>query len=176
MHFVMINPKQVSFYFATNLTVLTLLLCLSFPFAHQDALADDTKRWEGVWFTCEFAQSKRAPDDGCQMFDDEGFAYFDDSLFYLKMQNSTETACRGNKVGQCFRRDLPAITVTSKEVAEVRIEGNQLFARYLGCEQSYQFTEQDDYVSVLPNEKACFWSRERHFYIARYDGKMTIQE
>ena len=30
--------------------------------------------WDGTWFTCEFAQRQRAPDDGCAMFDDEGFS------------------------------------------------------------------------------------------------------
>ena len=68
-------------------------------------------QWPGIWFTCEFAQRLRAPHDGCQMFDDEGFQLADGRLSYLRITHSDETACRGGKKGQCFRRDLSLIHI-----------------------------------------------------------------
>lgn len=149
--------------------LMSIFLAGSLPY--HTALANP---WEGIWFTCEFAQSQRAPDEGCQMFDDEGFSYKDGQLSYLRMKGSTETACRGEKQGQCFKRNTPAISVTTKEVAEIRIEGDTLIARYLGCDQSYRIAAQEGYMAVFPNKKTCFWSRDRHFYIARYEGDITV--
>ena len=68
-------------------------------------LAQLDNQWPGIWFICEFAQRQRAPDDACQMFDDEGFQLADGRLSYLRITHSDETACRGDKKGQCFRRD-----------------------------------------------------------------------
>ena len=152
-------------------TFFLMAILLISPLSSRSALAS---AWEGIWFTCEFAQSQRAPDDGCQMFDDEGFAYEGGQLFYLRMIGSTETACRGEKQGQCFKRSLPAISVTKKDVAEVRIEGDTLIARYLGCDQSYRIAAEEGFMAVFPNKKTCFWSRDRHFYIARYEGELTV--
>ena len=132
--------------------------------------ANQAPSWEGIWFTCEFAQRQRAPDDGCRMFDDEGFAYEDGRLFYLKVIGSTETACRGNKVGQCFRRDIKSIAVSRQSLGKMRIEDNRLIVRYWGCEQSYQLFEGADFMTVKPLGKNCLWSQERHFYIAPFDG------
>ena len=136
--------------------------------------AETSSQWEGVWFTCEFAQRQRAPDDGCALFDDEGFIYQDGTLSYLRMKGSEETACRGNKKGQCFKRDLPSIKATIKDIGDARIEGQRLIVRYLGCEQGYQFFEGQDFMTIKPEDKACFWSRERHFYIAPFTGKLAI--
>ena len=150
---------------------MALFALLSLP--HKGAMAQDSAQWDGVWFACEFAQRQRAPDEGCQMFDDEGFSYQDGVLHYLRMIGSQETACRGNKTGQCFARNKQAITVTKKPIGELRIEDDRLILRYWGCEQSYRLYEGDDYMTVKPLGKNCFWSQERHFYIARYDGRVT---
>lgn len=130
--------------------------------------------WDGIWFTCEFAQRQRAPDDGCQMFDDEGFIYKNGTLSYLRIIGSEEVNCRGQKKGQCFKRNKHSINVSQKEIGEARIEGNRLIVRYLGCEQGYLFQDGQDYVTIKPENKACFWSRERHFYVAPFTGRLTI--
>lgn len=144
----------------------------------QPALANDNtanQSWEGVWFTCEHAGRQRAPDEGCQMFDDEGFSYQEGQLSYLRMKGSDEAACRGNKIGQCFKRDSAKITVTSTEIGEARIANNRLIVRYWGCEQSYQLEEGPDFMTVKPLGKSCLWSQERHFYIARYEGVVNLK-
>ena len=129
--------------------------------------------WEGIWFSCEFAQRQRAPDEGCQMFDDEGFSYFDGQLSYLRMEGSQQTACRGNKVGQCFKRTKPAITVSRKDIGQARIQDDRLIVRYWGCEQSYQRFDGADFMTIKPLGKSCIWSQERHFYIAPYEGDIA---
>lgn len=140
--------------------------------ANNDTANDNTanQSWEGVWFTCEHAGRQSAPDEGCQMFDDEGFSYQDGTLSYLRMIGSDETACRGHKIGQCFKRDSAKITVTTKEIGEARIANNRLIVRYWGCEQRYRLAEGPDFMTVKPLGKSCIWSQERHFYIARFDG------
>ena len=78
-------------------------------------------QWPGIWFICEFAQRQRAPDDACQMFDDEGFQLANGQLSYLRITQSDETACRGDKKGQCFRRDRPEITITKTESWQINL-------------------------------------------------------
>ncbi|MGC6517091.1 MAG: hypothetical protein ACON49_03600 [Candidatus Puniceispirillaceae bacterium] len=135
---------------------------------------DNPSVWEGVWFSCEHAQRQRAPDDGCQMFDDEGFEYKDGILYYLRMKDSQQTDCKGNKKGQCFARDKKAIKVTKKQVADISIKGDKLIVRYWGCNQSYHLSTGKDYMTVKPDDKNCLWSQERHFYIARYEGQVSL--
>ena len=159
--------------------IITVIICLFIVInqSHATKIAVDDKQtsiWDGVWFTCEFAQRQRAPDDGCALFDDEGFIYQDGVLSYLRMKGSQETACRGNKKGQCFKRNLPSVKASMKEIGDARIEGQRLIVRYLGCEQGYQFFEGQDFMTIKPENKACFWSRERHFYIAPFTGKLAI--
>ena len=163
------------FIYVLRAVFISLFLIASHAHATKIAVMDtEISSWEGVWFTCEFAQSKRAPDDGCMMFDDEGFIYEKGQLSYLRMEDSDETDCRGQKIGQCFKRDRPAIKVSRKDIGQARIEDSRLIVRYLGCEQGYRIYESSDYMTVKPENKACFWSRERHFYIAPFTGSLTI--
>ena len=157
-----------------TLVILTVLL---FQLFTKNLLAQEasSSQWEGVWFTCEHAQRQRAPDDKCQMFDNEGFEYNDGQLYYLEMIGSDETACRGNKKGHCFKANMPAITVKKKEIGDIRIENNKAIVRYWGCEQGYYMTEGADYMTIKPDGKNCLWSRERHFYIAPYEGAVSIK-
>ena len=140
------------------------------PSAYAEQVSSPS--WQGVWFTCEFAQRQRAPDDGCAMFDDEGFSFENGKLSYLRMQGSVEQGCRGNKIGQCFKRNSTAISVTTKDIGKARIEDDRLIVRYWGCEQSYRLFEGADYMTVKPLGKSCLWSQERHFYIAPFNGRV----
>ena len=47
--------------------------------------AVDGDEWPGFWFICEFANRQRAPDDGCKMFDDEGFQLAEGRLRYIRI-------------------------------------------------------------------------------------------
>ena len=133
-------------------------------------------QWPGIWFICEFAQRQRAPDDACQMFDDEGFQLADGRLSYLRITQSDETACRGEKKGQCFRRDRKDITVTKTNRGRLTLRENQFDVKFLGCTQSFYFADTEHYREMWPDEDRCFWASKRRFYIAPFDGNFSFAE
>ena len=62
---------------------LIVLLSIQLLTPFQQARAGSTfakngNDWPGYWFTCEFANRNRAPEDHCKMFDDEGFQLAED--------------------------------------------------------------------------------------------------
>ena len=74
--------------------ITAILMLMSFAVA-----ASDNHRLpplEGVWFTCEFATRQGPPDDGCMMFDDEGFVVNGGKITYLRNIVFDDTQCRGN--------------------------------------------------------------------------------
>jgi hypothetical protein len=93
----------------TRMTIALVMLLVGTASAGAD------ESWGGTWFTCEFAKSQTPPDDSCAMFDDEGFRFTDGRFTYVRITESDETACRGEKVGQCFRRDRPAISIRTAD-------------------------------------------------------------
>ena len=133
-------------------------------------------QWPGIWFTCEFAQRQRAPDDDCQMFDDEGFQLADGRLSYLRITHSDETACRGDKKGQCFRRDRANITITKTDRGRLTLRKNQFDVKFLGCTQTFYFADTANYREVWPDDDRCFWASKRRFYIAPFDGAYTFAD
>ena len=72
-------------------------------------------QWPGIWFICEFAQRQRAPDDACQMFDDEGFQLADGRLGYLQSRNLMKPPAEGIKKGNVF--DVTAQKSLSQKIA-----------------------------------------------------------
>ncbi len=148
--------------------MMMALACFSLP---TSARADTS--WDGTWFTCEFAQRQRAPDDGCAMFDDEGFRFSDGRLTYVRITASDETACRGEKVGQCFRRDRPSISITTADRGKLDILEDRIHVRYLFCKQVFYFRDTPDYREIWPDDDRCIWASKRRFYIARYNGEIT---
>ena len=133
-------------------------------------------QWPGIWFICEFAQRQRAPDDACQMFDDEGFQLAEGRLSYLRITQSDETACRGEKKGQCFRRDRKDITVTKTNRGRLTLRENQFDVKFLGCTQTFYFADTEHYREMWPDEDRCFWASKRRFYIAPFDGNFSFAE
>ena len=142
-------------------------------------MADDNRSdtsWSGTWFTCEFAQRQRPPDDECKMFDDEGFQLAEGRLRYIRMIGSTEVACRSNKRGQCFSSDTQAIRISRTDRGKLTLSKNQFKVRYFGCTQVFYFDDKPKYREIWPDKKRCFWASKRRFYIAPYKGKVTIVE
>ena len=171
----------MTLYSRKNLSVLsaciTLFVAGILMLTTRPALADETAlRLEGVWFTCEFAQRQRPPDDGCKMFDDEGFQLAEGRLRYIRMIGSTETACRSNKKGQCFSSDTQAIRISRTDRGKLTLSKNQFKVRYFGCTQVFYFDDTPKYREIWPDKKRCFWASKRRFYIAPYKGKVTIVE
>ena len=135
-----------------------------------DGFGTPDNQWPGIWFICEFAQRQRAPDDACQMFDDEGFQLADGQLSYLRITQSDETACRGDKKGQCFRRDRANITITKTDRGRLTLRENQFDVKFLGCTQTFYFADTGHYREIWPDDDRCFWASKRRFYIAPFDG------
>ena len=138
--------------------------------AHANGFGTPDNQWPGIWFICEFAQRQRAPDDACQMFDDEGFQLANGQLSYLRITQSDETACRGDKKGQCFRRDRPEITITKTSRGRLTLRENQFDVKFLGCNQTFYFADTEHYREMWPDDDRCFWASKRRFYIAPFDG------
>ena len=151
----------------SSLALFFIALLASLP-----AVADNLPDLDGVWFTCEFTQSKTPPTDGCEMFDDEGFEARDGHITYLRMLGSEEANCKGQKKGQCFPANLPQITVSTKPIGEAVLKDSRLYVTWYGCTQDYTTTQETGFVSVKPDGKDCFWTRERHFYVAPYTGQV----
>ena len=143
---------------------------------NTDGFSVDGEDWQGFWFTCEFAQRQRPPDDECKMFDDEGFQLAEGRLRYIRMIGSTETACRSNKKGQCFSSGTQAIRISRADRGELTLGKNQFKVRYFGCTQVFYFDDTLKYREIWPDKKRCFWASKRRFYIAPYKGEVTIVE
>ena len=138
--------------------------------ARASGFGTPDNQWPGIWFICEFAQRQRAPDDACQMFDDEGFQLANGQLSYLRITQSDESACRGDKKGQCFRRDRPEITITKTNRGRLTLRENQFDVKFLGCNQTFYFADTEHYREMWPDDDRCFWASKRRFYIAPFDG------
>ena len=91
------------------------------------------------------------------------------------MIGSAEANCKGQKQGQCFSADLPQITVRIKPIGDVRLNADRLYVTWYGCTQDYYFSHDNGFLTVKPEGKDCFWSRERYFYIAPYKGLVLQQ-
>jgi len=136
----------------------------------------DGEEWPGFWFVCEFSQRQRAPDDGCKMFDDEGFQLTEGRIRYIRMLGSTETACRGKKKGQCFSANMPKIRISRVDRGKLSLGDKQFMVSYFGCKQIYYFADTPTYREIWPDKKRCFWASKRRFYIAPYQGSVTITD
>ena len=97
--------------------LLTLLPAL---FAAPPAVAQDKQLQTEVWFRCEFAHSRIAPDDDCRMLDDDGFMLVKGVIYHVKVSDSEQTGCRGQRAGQCFLKTRPEITVDGSEIGPIK--------------------------------------------------------
>tara|TARA_Y100000591_G_C21691524_1_gene623372 strand:- start:288 stop:785 length:498 start_codon:yes stop_codon:yes gene_type:complete len=165
----------MAYFFPLNCKTLFITLISLIGLLPLKMFAAEQPIGDGIWFTCEFTQSKTPPTDRCEMFDDEGFKAKEGQLSYLRMIGSAEVNCKGQKQGQCFPADLPQITVQTKPIGAVRLDANRLYVKWYGCTQDYRFFQGEGFVTVKPEGKDCFWSRERHFYVAPYKGQVHQQ-
>ena len=172
------RPGPVRCWLMSGLCFLLAIGAVHLPAMAAQATGFGTadNQWPGIWFICEFAQRQRAPDDACQMFDDEGFQLADGRLSYLRITQSDETACRGEKKGQCFRRDRKDITVTKTNRGRLTLRENQFDVKFLGCTQTFYFADTEHYREMWPDEDRCFWASKRRFYIAPFDGNFSFAE
>ena len=127
-----------------------MLAALTIMMPVLPAAADDS--WNGTWFNCEFARSQTPPDDQCAMFDDEGFRFSNGRFTYVRITESDETACRGEKVGQCFRRDRPAISISTSDRGKLDLGPEKIRVKYLFCTQTFYFKDTEHYREIWADE------------------------
>jgi len=138
--------------------------------------ADDlSTTLEGVWFTCEFTQSQTPPNDDCQTFDDEGFRFSEGTATYLRMLGSEESDCKGGKKGQCFARNSPEISASTRSLGKISYGQDWIDIRYLLCTQRFHTKTSEYFTTLIPDETRCLWAGKRHFYIAPFTGTIIYE-
>ncbi len=129
---------------------------------------------EGNWFSCEFAHSQIPPDDDCKMFDDDGFDVSQGEIFHIKAINSRETQCRHKRAGQCFKRTSEGIVISRDSVGTIRPTTSGFAIKYWGCTQEYTMSDRGNFFEVAPTGRRCMWTREKRYFVARYQGQIQV--
>ncbi len=155
-------------FFVKFFVFITILI---FPLKASD---ENYNSFDGIWFTCEFAKSQSPPNDDCNMFDDEGFSVEGGFVTYLRILGSSEKNCKGMKKGHCFNRNLKKIKVKTRKIGKINFKQNFLKVSWLGCSQKYKMLNSQDYYTLIPNKKRCFWASKKHFYISRFEGEIIF--
>ncbi len=138
--------------------------------------ADDTKTFDGTWFRCEFAHSQIPPDDNCRMLDDDGFQVIKGVVHHVKITNSNETNCRHNRVGNCFLKNHPGLEAERSEIGPLSLSETEAALTWLGCTQKYGITKHPNYMDIAPVGELCWWTPDKHYFIARFKGALKIVE
>lgn len=150
-----------------------LLLALAMP---AGATAEVRGVLDGAWFPCEFAHSRTPPPDGCAMLDDDGFVIAGGRIDHVKVLDSKETGCRHGRMGHCFPRRRPEVTARRFPVGEITPTKEGLSVTFLGCTQSYGVREREGFFEIAAHGASCFWTADRHYYVARFNGRLWIAE
>ncbi len=154
---------------------IAIAVVLFIAFAHGGK-AQPVDPGSGVWFLCEYAHSKIPPSDNCTMLDDDGFMVRDGVVFHVKITDSKETNCRGERIGNCFKRDAEEISAKTDKIGPIEIASSHLAVDFFGCIQSYDFSSKGAYLEIRPAGEQCFWTPDKHYYLARYEGRIKLIE
>lgn len=155
---------------------LIVIAAAMFAVLGSTATAQPVDPGNGTWFLCEYAHSKIPPSDNCAMLDDDGFMVRDGVVFHVKVTDSQEANCRGDRAGNCFKRTVEKITTEFGRIGPIEVASSYLAVDYFGCIQSYDFSPKGSYVEIRPAEERCFWTPDKHYYLARYEGRIKLIE
>jgi len=147
---------------------------MSFIEMSPSANASQVMDLDGAWFSCEFAHSRIAPEDGCEMLDDDGFLVVGNTIDQIKVRDSKETACRHNRTGNCFRRDQPGVVVKRDSTGTFRPTADGFQIKYWGCAQDYKMAARNGYFEVKPAGDLCFWTSDKRYFLARFTGNIEF--
>ena len=129
---------------------------------------------KGYWFECEFSEKTTPPNDKCEMLDNDGFIFEENSAVNIKNISSEETKCKKNKIGQCFRSSTNSINVSVGRTDKVKFQDSNLILTFLGCSQKFKLKNQSSYIEAVPDKKKCFWTGKKHFYLKKFNGSVNI--
>ena len=138
------------------------------------AKSSEIKNLDGIWFICEYSVSNNPPDDDCEMLDNDGFLIEHGKISHLKIKNSRQEGCRGNRTGHCFKSDALGLKAKKRKIGEFVIGSNWVEVDYLSCTQRFWFEEFETYWHGWPDDKKCFWTRKKEFFVQRYKGVLKI--
>ncbi len=136
--------------------------------------SSEIQNLDGIWFICEYSVSNNPPNDNCEMLDNDGFLVEQGLISHLKIKNSQQEGCRGNRTGHCFKSDTIGLKVKKRKIGEFVIGSNWVEVDYLSCTQRFWFKEFETYWHVWPDDKKCFWTRKKEFFVQRYKGELVI--
>ena len=129
----------------------------------------------GNWFECEFAISGRIPLDNCNMLDDDGFLVEDEIIYHLKVKNSKEDNCRSNRIGHCFSYSKTHLEVFKSKIGKFEIGEKSIKVKYMGCNQNFLINKFNNIWKVSPDINKCFWTRDKNFFLRKWEGKLIIK-
>ena len=108
------------------------------------------------------------------MLDNDGFLVEQGKISHLKIRNSKQKGCRGNKTGHCFRDETLGLNAKKRKIGEFKIGVNWVEVDYLACKQKFWFKVYENYWHGWPDDQKCFWTRNKEFYVQRYIGELKI--
>ena len=91
-------------------------------FLPQFANAKENLVLKGYWFECEFSEKTAPPKDQCEMLDDDGFIFKENTAINIKNISSKETNCKKNKIGQCFQSNASSIDIKVGRSDKIKFE------------------------------------------------------
>ena len=156
-------------YLLFRLIVFSLTLIISFS-----VNSSEIKNLDGIWFICEYSVSNIPPDDNCEMLDNDGFHVEKGLISHLKIKNSQQLGCRGNKKGHCFKNGVAGLKAKKRKIGEFLIGSNWVKVNYLSCTQRFWFKQYKNFWHGWPDDEKCFWTRKKEFFVKRYNGELTI--
>ena len=136
--------------------------------------SSEIQNLDGIWFICEYSVSNNPPEDNCEMLDNDGFLVEKELISHLKIKNSKEKGCRGNRTGHCFKNNTSGLKAKKRKIGEFVIGSNWVEVDYLSCKQKFWFKETENYWHGWPDDKRCFWTRKKEFFVQRYKGELVI--
>ncbi|NQV99679.1 MAG: hypothetical protein HQ483_08275 [Rhodospirillales bacterium] len=153
--------------------VVPVLLLTALAMASA-AAEPDKITLDGLWFTCEYAHSQIPPSDDCKILDDDGFLVEGDFVWHMKVQNGDREGCRGDRSGNCFRRERRQLTAKKKKIGQAVRTAKGAVIDYLWCGQPYEISHGEHYSEVRPVAPLCPWTSKKTYYVARWDGQLTV--
>jgi hypothetical protein len=129
---------------------------------------------EGIWFRCEFAHSQIPPSDNCEMLDDDGFQVIKGVVHHVKILDSPETACRHNRVGNCFKKSQAGLSAKRSEIGPIKNLPKGVSVAWLGCAQLYHLITHPHFIEITPDVERCWWTPDKRYFVARYLDKIKI--
>ena len=162
--------KKINKLFFYNYLLVFCLTC----FNPSIGKSSDTQELDGIWFICEFSVSNNPPDDSCEMLDNDGFLVEQGKISHLKIKNSKQKGCRGDRIGHCFKDGTLGLKAKKRKIGEFVIGSNWVEIFYLACSQRYWFKEYKNFWHGWPDDKKCLWTRKKEFFVQRYKGELEI--